>query len=78
VNIAGVLKIAFLITMLVCFAAIGIGCMVSPDWGIRNFGSVYLRGGGDLRREWNRGGVRLVGGAMTAFVIYLVFHLVHD
>lgn len=73
-----VLKIAFLIALLVCIAAIGIGCLINPDWGIRNLGSAYLRGGGKLKREWSRIGVQIMGALMTGFAIYLVFHLIHD
>jgi len=78
VNIADILKLVFLIGLLVCFAAIGIGCLVNPDWGIKHFGSIHLRAGGDLRREWNRVGVQIAGAVMTAFVLYLVFHIIRD
>ncbi len=77
-NIANALKVTFVIALLGWFAVIGIGCLVNPDWGIKKFGSIHLRGGGDLRREWNRVSVQLVGAAMTAFVVYLVYHLVRD
>jgi len=70
-------KVALLVAVLVALAIVGIGCLVSPDWGIRHFGSIHLRGGGDLRREWNSVQVQLVGGVITAFVLYLVFHIIH-
>jgi hypothetical protein len=74
---AGVARVALLVAVLVALAIAGIACLVSPDWGIKHFGSIHLRAGGDLRREWNRVQVQLVGGVITAFVLYLVFHIVH-
>ncbi len=77
-NIVNVLKLVFVVALLVCFAAIGIGCFVNPDWGMKHFGSIQLRAGGDLRREWNRIGVQLAGAVMTAFALYVLFHIVRD
>ena len=70
-------KVGALVAALVALAIAGIGCLVSPDWGIKYFGSIRLRTGGDLRREWNRVQVQLVGAVITAFVLYLVFHIIH-
>jgi len=75
---AAVAKIAVLIALLIAFATVGIGCLVNPDWGIKHFGSISLRTGGELRREWNRVGFQIVGAVMTAFVIYIVFHIIRD
>jgi len=54
------------------FAAIGIGCVINPEWGIRHFGQ-SVRKGGELLTEWNRLGISFVGVAFGGFAIYLIY-----
>jgi hypothetical protein len=56
------------------FAAIGIGCIINPDWGIKHFGQ-SLRRGGELLTEWNRIGLQFVGLAFGGFAVYLLYVL---
>jgi len=75
-DVAALAKLVLFIAVLVALAVAGIGCLVSPDWGIKHFGSIHLRAGRDLRKEWNRVQVQILGGVMTALVLYLVFQLI--
>lgn len=54
------LKIVVVLAMLIVFAAIGHGCALNPDSGIRHF-SRSLMGGGELRKEWNRINMSIFG-----------------
>jgi len=58
--------------LLAGFAAVGIGCVINPVWGIRHFGQ-SLRKGGELLTEWNRLGILFVGLTFGGFAIYLIY-----
>jgi hypothetical protein len=62
------------VATLLVFAAIGIGCIINPDWGIKHFGQ-SLRRGGELLTEWNRIGLQFVGLAFGGFAVYLLYVL---
>jgi hypothetical protein len=67
-------KVGIVLALLLGFAAIGIGCAVNPDWGMRHFGR-SLMGGGELRKEWNRMQMSAVGLIFAGFAIYLLYAL---
>jgi len=69
-----VVKIAIVAVLLLAFAAIGLGCLINPDWGMRHFGR-SLMGGGELRKEWNRMGISIAGLAFSGFAFYMLYHL---
>jgi hypothetical protein len=62
------------VAILLAFAAIGIGCIIKPDWGIKHFGQ-SLRRGGELLTEWNRIGIQFVGFAFGGCAVYLLYVL---
>ena len=68
------LKVALSAAFLLAFAAIGIGCLFNPDWGMKHFGRGLL-GGGDLRKEWNRTQMSAAGLIFAAFALYLLYDL---
>ena len=70
-----VVKIAVVLAMLIMFAAIGIGCAVNADWGIRHF-SRTLMGGGELRKEWNRTQVSVFGLIFAGFALWMIYALI--
>jgi len=70
-------KLAFGVVILLAFAAIGVGCVISPEWGIRYFGRTFRRGG-DLQREWNHIAISLAGLAFAGFAFYVLFELLRD
>ncbi len=67
-------RFVLLFTVLVVFAVIGIGFVVNPNWGMRHFARALL-GGGELRQEWNRLGLRLCGVAFGGCALYLSYVL---
>jgi len=67
-------KVGIVLALLLRFAAIGIGCAVNPDWGMRHFGR-SLMGGGELRKEWTRMQMSAVGLIFAGFAIYLLYAL---
>ena len=67
-------KVALLLALLLAFAAIGIGCVFNPDWGMRHFGRSLL-GGGELRKEWNRTQISAVGLIFAGVALYLIYVL---
>ena len=58
----------------VACAAIGIGCLFNPDWGMRHFGR-SLMGGGELRKEWNRMNMSVVGLIFASGALYMLYVL---
>ena len=64
-------KVGIVLALLLGFAAIGIGCAVNPDWGMRHFGRSW--GGGELRKEWNRMQMSALGLIFAGFAIYLLY-----
>ena len=70
-------KLALLIIILGALAAIGVGCLISPDWGIKHFGR-SLRKGGELQTEWNRLGISFAGLAFGGGALYLLYVLLRD
>ena len=68
-------KVALLLAFLFAFAAIGIGCVFNPDWGMRHFGR-SLMGGGELRKDWNRLQISAVGLIFAGFALYLISLLI--
>jgi len=68
-------KVAVVLAMLIAFAAIGTGCALNPDWGIRHF-SRTLMGGGDLRRGWNRMQMSACGLIFAGFALWMVYVLI--
>jgi hypothetical protein len=62
------------VAILLVFAAIGIGCIINPDRGIKHFGQ-SLRRGGELLTEWNRIGIQFAGLAFGGFAVYLLYVL---
>lgn len=69
------LKIALVLAMLIVFAALGIGCALNPDWGIRHF-SRTLMGGGELRKEWNRTQMSVLGLIFAGFALWMIYVLI--
>jgi hypothetical protein len=67
--------VAFLLVVLLAFAAIGIGCVLNPDWGMKHFGRSLL-GGGELRKEWNRMQMSVFGLIFAGFALYLIYALI--
>lgn len=65
------------VSILTSFAAIGIGCVIKPDWGIKHFGQSW-RKGGDLLTEWNRLGISFVGLALGGFGIYGLYIILRE
>jgi len=70
-------KLTLGVLTLAGFAIIGIGCLISPEWGIRHFGR-GLRQGGELQTEWNRVGIALAGLAFAAGSVYVLFEVLRD
>ena len=68
-------KAALLVTFLVAFAAIGIGCAFNPDWGVRHFGR-SLMGGGEMRKDWNRMQMSAVGLMFAGVALYFIYALI--
>jgi hypothetical protein len=68
-------KIVLALTMLIVFAAIGLGCVFNPDWGIRHF-SRSLMGGGELRKEWNRMQMSVLGLIFAGFALWMIYVLI--
>ena len=67
-------KLAMLVAILVAYAAIGVGCLVKPDWAIKHFARALL-GGGELRRDLNRVEMSFLGlvfGSLALCGIYIV------
>ena len=69
---ASIWTLILTVAILLVFAAIGIGCVINPDWGIKHFGQ-SLRRGGELLTEWNRIGIQFVGLAFGGFAVYLLY-----
>ncbi len=69
-----VLKVALVVVFLLGFAAIGVGCLLNPDWGMKHFGRSLL-GGGELRKEWNRIQLSAAGLIFAALGLYLLYVL---
>jgi hypothetical protein len=69
------LKIALVLAMLIMFAVIGIGCAFNPDWAIRHF-SRSLMGGGELRKEWNRTQMSVLGLIFAGFAFFMIYILI--
>jgi hypothetical protein len=44
-HVLNVAKAALLAVFLLVFAAIGIGCALNPDWGMKHFGRSFMGGG---------------------------------
>jgi len=74
-NILHLAKIALFLAFLVVFAAIGIGCLFNPDWGIKHF-APRLQGGGELRKDWNRMEMSFMGLVFAGFALYLMYVLI--
>ena len=70
-------KLILLLTILVGFAVIGIGCVINPNWGIKHFGQ-SLRRGGDLLTEWNRLGIQFVGLTFSGSALYLMYVVLRE
>jgi hypothetical protein len=70
-------KLILLLTILVGFAAIGIGCVINPNWGVKHFGQ-SLRRGGELLTEWNRLGIQFVGLAFGGFALYAIYVVLRE
>ena len=68
-------KAALILAFLLAFAAIGIGCVFNPDWGMRHFGR-SLMGGGELRKDWNRMQMSAVGLIFAGVALYVAYVLV--
>ena len=68
-------KAAFLFVFLLAFAAIGIGCVFNPDWGMRHFGR-SLMGGGEMRKDWNRMQMSVVGLIFAGVALYFIYALI--
>ena len=68
-------KAALVLAFLLAFAAIGIGCAFNPDWGIRHFGRI-LMGGGELRKDWNRTQMSVVGLIFAGVALYFIYALI--
>jgi hypothetical protein len=68
-------KAALILAFLLAFAAIGIGCVFNPDWGMRHFGR-GLMGGGELRKGWNRMQMSAVGLIFAGAALYLTYVLI--
>jgi hypothetical protein len=66
---------AILLAVLFAFAAIGIGCVINPDWGMRHFGR-SLMGGGQLRKDCNRMQMSAVGVIFGGCALYLIYVLI--
>jgi len=60
--------------ILLVFAAIGIGCIIKPEWGIKLLGQ-SLRRGGELLTEANWIGIQFGGLAFGGFAVYLLYVL---
>lgn len=69
------IKVALLLAFLLASAAIGIGCVFNPDWGMKHFGR-SLMGGGELRKEWNRIQMSAVGLVFAGIALYLAYVLI--
>jgi len=70
-------KLAIGVVILLAFAAIGIGCLISPEWGIKHFGRTLPRGG-ELLKEWNRLGISLLGLVFAGFALYVIYEVLRD
>ena len=68
-------KAALILAFLLAFAAIGIGWVFNPDWGMRHFGR-SLMGGGELRKDWNRMQMSAVGLIFAGVALYVAYVLV--
>lgn len=68
-------RVALLLAFFLAFAAIGIGCMFNPAWGMRRFGR-GLMGGNELRKEWNRMQMSAVGLIFAGVALYLTYVLI--
>lgn len=68
-------KVALLLLVLLAFATIGVACVFNPDWGMKHFAR-SLMGGGELRREWNRMQMSVLGLIFTCFALYLIHALI--
>jgi hypothetical protein len=69
------LKMVLALAMFIVFAAIGLGCVFNPDWGIRHF-SRSLMGGGELRKEWNRMQMSVFGLIFASFALGMIYVLI--
>jgi hypothetical protein len=70
-----VARVAFLLMILLAFAVIGIACIFNPDWGMSHFGRSLL-GGDELRKEWNRMQMSVLGLIFAGFALYLIYALI--
>jgi hypothetical protein len=68
-------KTALLFAFLLAFAAIGVGCALNPDWGMRHFGRSLI-GGGELRKGWNRMQMSAGGLIVAGVALYLIYALI--
>ena len=68
------LKVALVAAFLLTFAAIGVGCLFNPDWGIKHFGR-SLMGGGELQKAWNRMQISVLGLIFAGFALYMLYVL---
>ena len=68
-------KAALILAFFLAFAAISIGCVFNPDWGMRHFGR-SLMGGGELRKDWNRMQMSAVGLIFAGVALYVAYVLV--
>jgi hypothetical protein len=69
------LKIVPALAMLIVFAAIGLGCVFNPVWGIRHF-SRSLMGGGELRKDWDRMQMSVFGLIFAGFALCMIYVLI--
>jgi glycerol uptake facilitator-like aquaporin len=68
-------KIALLVALLLAFAGIGIGSAFNPDWGMRHFARTLL-GGGELKKDWSRTQMSVVGLIFAGLALYLLYVLI--
>lgn len=52
---------------------IGILLMLNPNAVINRLGNVYLRSGGELRKEWNRFGFEVLGAVLAVLGFLMLF-----
>jgi hypothetical protein len=68
------MKVVLVLVLLLAFAAIGTGCVINPDWGIRHFGA-GLRGGDELRKDINRRSMSLVARFLLVLCFYVIYQI---